>query len=66
MRERGDRERDRGLRDRDREPDRTIQGEEDERHAETERRGEELREAWRQRHPEKESEKTRPKKGRSA
>ena len=30
--------------------------EEDQRHAETERRGEQLKEAWRQRHPEEEEE----------
>jgi len=30
--------------------------EEDERHTETERRGEQLREAWRQRHPEEDGE----------
>ena len=31
-----------------------VEREEDERHTETERRGEQLREAWRQRHPEEE------------
>ena len=42
-----------GMRDRkDRERDRVTHKEEDERRAETDRRGEELREAWRQRHPE--------------
>lgn len=40
-----------------------IREEEDERCAETERRGEQLREAWRQRHPEREDDKDRPKKG---
>ena len=58
-----DRERDRAARDRDRERDRVTREEEDEQDAETERRGEQLKEAWRQRHPEKEPEKGRPKKG---
>jgi hypothetical protein len=61
--DRKDRERDRGLRDRDRERDRATREEEDERRAETERRGEQLREAWRQRHPERGDDKVRPKKG---
>jgi len=53
-----------GMRDRrGRERDRAAREEENERRAETDRRGEELREAWRQRHPEEEREKTRPKKG---
>jgi hypothetical protein len=58
-----DREHDRVLRDQDRERDRVTRDEENERQAETERRGEQLKEAWRQRHPEKEPEKGRPKKG---
>jgi hypothetical protein len=58
-----DRERDRAARDRYRERDRVTREEEDEQDAETERRGEQLKEAWRQRHPEKEPEKGRPKKG---
>jgi len=57
MRERRDRERDRAARDRDRERGRTTREEEDEREAETERRGEQLKEAWRQRHPQEEGEK---------
>src|SRR5215210_7637035 len=48
---------------RDRERDKTAWKEEDKRRAETERRGEQLKEAWRRRHPEKEHEKDRPKKG---
>ena len=48
------RARDRAARDRDRERDREIREEEDERHAETERRGEQLKEAWRRRHPQRE------------
>ena len=48
------RESDRDLRDRDRERNREIWEEEDGRQAETERRGEQLREAWRRRHPERE------------
>ena len=66
MRGHKDRDRDRYLRDRDRERDMTAWEEADKRDAETERRGEQLREAWRQRHPEKEHEKGRTKKGRSA
>ena len=58
MRDRRDRDRDRVERDRDRERDTEIREEENERSLETERRGEQLREAWRQRHPERE----RPKK----
>lgn len=50
---------DRDLRDRDRRERDT----EEERNAERERRGEELREAWRRNHPE-EGEKSRPKKNR--
>ena len=43
-----------GVRDRkDRERDRAAREKENERRAETDRRGEELKEAWRQRHPEK-------------
>ena len=46
-----------------REHDRLIREEEEERRAATERRGEELREAWRKHHPrEGEHEKERPKK----
>ncbi len=52
-RERRDREHDRAMRDEDRERDRAAREEENERHAETERRGEQLREAWRRRHPRK-------------
>jgi len=37
----------------DRERDRAAREKENERRAETDRRGEELKEAWRQRHPEK-------------
>jgi hypothetical protein len=45
--------------------DRLMQEEEEERSAERERRGEELREAWRQRRPTpEEREKGRPRKGR--
>ena len=55
-----DRDRDRYLRDRDRERDRTAWEEADKRDAETERRSEQLKEAWRQHHPEKENEKDRP------
>jgi hypothetical protein len=52
-----------GMRDRrERERDRAARDEENEWRAETERRGEQLREAWRQRHPEEEREKGRPKK----
>jgi hypothetical protein len=51
---------------RDRERERRTRDEEEEnkRRAETERRGEELRASWRKHHPEKEREKSRPKKGR--
>ena len=56
-------ERDRALRDRDRERDRVTREEEDKQAAETDRRGEQLKEAWRQRHPEKEPEKGRSNKG---
>jgi hypothetical protein len=62
VRERRDRERDRDLRDRDRDRDRTVWEEEEERRIETERRGEQLKEAWRQHHPEREPEKGRAKK----
>jgi hypothetical protein len=54
------REHDRGARDWDRERERRAQEEEDERRELTERRGEELQKAWRNRHPERE--KDRPKK----
>ncbi len=51
------------MRDRkDREKDKVARDEENERRAETDRRGEELREAWRKRHPEADREKSRPKK----
>jgi hypothetical protein len=63
VRERRDRERDRDLRDRDRERDRAAWEEAEERRAETERRGEQLKESWRQHHPEREPEKGRAKKG---
>lgn len=66
MSDRKDRERDRAVRDRDRERDRAVRKEEDERNAETERRAEQLREAWRQRHPERDDGKGRPKKGGSS
>ena len=50
----------------DRERDRLIREEEEERRAATERRGEELREAWRKHHPrEGERAKERPKKGKA-
>ena len=62
MSDRKDRERDRGLRDRDRERDRATREEENERRAETERRSEELWEAWRNRHPVREDDEGRPKK----
>ena len=55
-----ERERDRAARDKDRERDRAIREEEEKRRSETERRGEQLREAWRQHHPEEDSEKGRP------
>ena len=61
-----DRERDRDLWDRDRERDRITREEEDKQNVETERRGEQLKEAWRQRHPEKKPENGRPKKGEPA
>jgi hypothetical protein len=51
---------DRNLRDRDRQE----RDAEKERNADRERRGEELREAWRRNHPEEEGEKSRPKKDR--
>jgi hypothetical protein len=54
------RERDRALRDQDRERDRRAWQEEEERRVETERRSEQLKEAWRQRHSGKEPEKGRP------
>ncbi len=45
---------DRSLRDRDlRDQDRREEDADEERRAETERRGEQLKEAWRQRHPER-------------
>jgi hypothetical protein len=66
MREQRDRERDRAMRDCDREHDRATREAEKERLEETERRGEQLREAWRQRHPgqegEEDGEKSQPKK----
>ncbi|MBA4115886.1 MAG: hypothetical protein H0X71_05495 [Rubrobacter sp.] len=45
---------------RDRERDRDARDEENERRVETDRQGEELREAWRRRHPEEDREKGRP------
>ena len=45
---------------RHREHERLIREEEENRRAETERRGEELREAWRQHHPREKREKGRP------
>jgi hypothetical protein len=51
---------DRNLRGRDR----RERDAEEERNVERERRGAELREAWRRRHPEEEREKSRPKKNR--
>ena len=60
MSKRRDRDRDRAERDRDR----ARREEENERRAATERRGEELREAWRQHHPKEERGKGRPKRGR--
>jgi hypothetical protein len=61
-----DRERDQAARDRDRERDRAIQEEEEKQRDETARRGEQLKEAWRQHHPREGDEKDRPKKGGSA
>jgi hypothetical protein len=66
VKDRRDRERDKALRDQDREQDRRTREEEVERNTETERRSEQLKEAWRQRHPGREPEKGRPKKGGSA
>jgi len=43
--------------------ERLWRDEEEERHAETERRGERLKEAWRQRRPLEEPDEGRPKKG---
>jgi hypothetical protein len=60
--DRKDRERDRDLQDRERERDRAAREEENERRAETERRSEQLWEAWRNRHPVREDDKGRPKK----
>ncbi len=62
MTDRRDREQDRHMR----EVDRLVQDEDNKRRVETERRGEELREAWRQRHPQEEREQGRPKKGKSS
>jgi hypothetical protein len=59
-----DRQLERRLRDLSRWIMRTEQEEDDEERADTERRGEELREAWRQHHPHEEPEEDRPKKGR--
>jgi hypothetical protein len=53
---------DKALRDRDRERDRITREEEGKQNTETERRGEQPKEAWRQRYPEHEPEKGRPKK----
>ena len=52
--DRNRRERDRALLDRDKERDREVREEENERSVEKERRGAQLREAWRQRHPQRE------------
>ena len=53
------------MRDRrDRERDRVTREEENDRRVETERRGEELREAWRKHHPEQGRESDRPEKDR--
>jgi hypothetical protein len=57
-----DTDRDRKDRDLDRERDRSAREEENERRAETERRSEQLWEAWRNRHPVREDDKGRPKK----
>jgi hypothetical protein len=46
-----------------REVDRLKREEDDERRADTERRGEQLRQAWREHHPQEEPEEDRPKKG---
>ena len=60
-----DRQMERRIRDLTRWIMRAEQGEADERRAETERRGEELRQAWREHHPsQEEREKGRPKKER--
>lgn len=61
-----DRERDRAMRDRDRERDRATHEEEKKRRDETQRRGEQLREAWRQHHPGEDREKDQPKNGGTA
>ena len=60
MRGRRNRERDRAARDRDRGRDRDIREEEDKRDAETDRRSEQLKEAWRQRHPQEDRDMGRP------
>ena len=61
MRERRDRERDRAAREKDKKRVKAVRDEENEQQAETERRGEQLKEAWRQRHPQEEGGKGRPK-----
>ncbi len=58
-----DRQLERRLRDLSRLIMRAEQGEEEEGRAETERRGEQLKEAWRQHHPLEDPEEGRPKKG---
>jgi hypothetical protein len=58
-----DRQLERRLRDLSRLIMRSEQDEEDERSTETERRGEQLRKAWREHHPQEEPEEGRPKKG---
>ncbi len=58
-----DRRLERRLRDLSRLIMRAEQGEEEESHAETERRGEQLKKAWRQRRPLEDPDKGRPKRG---
>jgi hypothetical protein len=55
-------DKERGLRDRDRDRQDREREAEEKHGAETDRRGEELREAWRQHHPERD----RPSKGKPA
>ena len=57
-----DRDRDRRERDLDRGRDQAAREEANERRAETERRSEQLWEAWRNRHPVREDDEGRPKK----
>ncbi len=56
-------DRERQIRDRDRDRQDREREVEEKRRAETERRGEELREAWRKHHPEKVRREGQPKKG---